>query len=264
MKWYNDMKKMFVYFISICFFGYLALLLFAYFFAEKLMFPTPKSTYEKIDGIKMLYVDDGRKIATLFFENKNSNICVIYSHGNGEDIGKIHELMQQYRDRLNVNVLTYDYCGYGISEGKMTEADLPKCADLMYDYAINTLGFKPENMFFAGYSLGSSPTAYLASKHADAKGALIVGGVARAVKTILPYDIVPWKILHVVDYVSQIKIPVLFFHGTKDRTVHIRNAYENLSVAKKARLVKFQDCGHYPLFESPLYWSELKKFLNEL
>jgi len=134
----------------------------------------------------------------------------------------------------------------------------------MYNYATTTLGFKPEDMFFAGYSLGSYPTAYLASKHSNAKGALLVGGVSRAIKTMLPYDIVPWKILHTVEYVSKTEIPILFFHGTRDKTVHIRNGYENLSVAKKGRLVKFKDYGHYPLFESQQYWSELKRFINEL
>ncbi len=243
---------------------YIGLLLFAFLFSEKLIFPTPKSTYEKIDGIKMLPLNDGRKIATLFFENKKSKICVIYSHGNGEDLGKIYELMQQYRDKLNVNVFVYDYCGYGISEGKMSEPDLIECANVMYNYATTTLGFKPEDMFFAGYSLGSYPTAYLAAKHSNAKGALFVGGVSRAIKTMLPYDIVPWKILHTVEYVAKTEIPILFFHGTRDKTVHIRNGYENLSVAKKGRLVKFKDYGHYPLFESQQYWSELKRFINEL
>ena len=165
---------------------YIGLLLFAFLFSEKLIFPTPKSTYEKIDGIKMLPLNDGRKIAPLFFENKKSKICVIYSHGNGEDLGKIYELMQQYRDKLNVNVFVYDYCGYGISEGKMSESDLIECANVMYNYATTTLGFKPEDMFFAGYSLGSYPTAYLAAKPSNAKGALFVGGVSRAIKTMLP------------------------------------------------------------------------------
>ena len=116
------MKILYPIFV-ICSVGYIGLLLFAFFFSEKLIFPTPKSTYEKIDGIKMLPLDDGRKIATLFFENKKSEVCVIYSHGNGEDLGKIYELMQQYRDKLNVNVLVYDYCGYGIK--KYTRC--PKC-----------------------------------------------------------------------------------------------------------------------------------------
>ncbi len=212
----------------------------------------------------MLALEDGRKIATVFFKNPNSDICVLYSHGNGEDLGKIYPLLREYKRRLGVNIVAYDYLGYGVSDGKMTQQDLPKCADRIYKYVTSTLGFKPENIFFIGYSLGSVPTAYLAAEHSDAKGAVIIGGVSKAVKTILPFDIVPWKILHNVDNVSRIKIPILFLHGTRDNVVHIRNVYENLEAAKHAstKLVKFHGYGHFPLFEDELYWNEISEFIK--
>ncbi|MBO5255074.1 MAG: alpha/beta hydrolase [Opitutales bacterium] len=256
---------LFIFFgLIICAGLYVCVLVFAFVFAERMIFPTPKSTYAYIENINMLSLKDGRKIASLFWQNKESEICVIYSHGNGEDLGKIYQLMQDYHDRLGVNVVAYDYCGYGVSDGRMSQADLSKCADTVYDYVTKTLGFKAENIFFVGYSLGSSPAAYLASKNPEARGVLIVGGVSRGVKTILPYDIIPWKILHNVEYYPNIKIPVLFFHGTRDKIVHIRNAYENLEAAKNtvARLVKFYDYGHFPLFESELYWRELSNFIK--
>lgn len=243
---------------------YGALLVFAFLFAERLIFPTPKSTYKSIENLKMLPLDDGRKIASIFLENDKSDICILYSHGNGEDLAKIYDLMNSYKKRFNVNVVAYDYCGYGVSEGRMSQEDLPKCADAVYEYVVSELRFKPENIFFVGYSLGSFPTAYLGAKHSNAKGVVIVGGVSRAVKTILPFDIIPWKILHNVENIERIKIPILFLHGCRDKTVHIRNAYENLKAVKhsNARLVKFSEYGHFPLFESDVYWNEISNFIK--
>ena len=245
--------------------AYGALIVFTYFFAERLIFPTPKSTYSSLKNLEMLTLEDGRKIASIFLKNPQSNICILYSHGNGEDLAKIYPLLKTYNMRLNVNIIAYDYCGYGISEGKMTQKDLPKCADAVFNHTVSKLGFKPENIFFAGYSLGSVPSAYLGAKHPNARGVIIIGGVSRAVKTILPFDIIPWKILHNVENIERIEIPILFLHGCRDKTVNIRNAYENLSAVKhsNAHLVKFAEYGHFPLFESEVYWNEISNFIKD-
>ncbi len=243
---------------------YALVLVFAYLFAERLIFPTPKSTYTEIEDLKMLPLPSGEKIATLLFENTQSENCIIYSHGNGEDLGKISPLMREYVRRFAVNVLAYDYLGYGVSEGRMTQPDLPKCATAVYKYATTELGFKPENIFFVGYSLGSVPTAYLASTHPEAKGCVIIGGISKGVKTLLPYNIVPWEILNNLENVSRIKIPTLLLHGTRDNVVHIRCAYENLQAlpSTQTELVKIPDYGHYPLFETDIYWDKIKKFIK--
>ncbi len=45
---------------------------------------------------------------------KKSNITVLYSHGNAVDIGCSYEFICILRDYLGVNVLHYEYFGYGL------------------------------------------------------------------------------------------------------------------------------------------------------
>lgn len=256
------MAKIFYTSILIVVIAYCALLAFVYLFSDKLIFPCPKSSYTQIEGLKMLSLPDGRKIATLFLENKNSDICVIYSHGNGEDLGKILPVLKEYQKR-GVNIFAYDYCGYGISDANPTEADIPIYADVAFEHVVKNLKFLPKNLVFIGYSLGSVPTAYLAKSHPEAKCAVIVGGVANGIKTILPFDPIPWSVLKNVDNVAQIKIPTLFFHGTADRVVHIRNLYENLDAIKAPyRFLRYHNFGHRGFTDTQKYWQEVFNFIN--
>lgn len=242
--------------------SYCALLIFVFLFSDKLIFPCPKSSYVAIKNLQYIQLPNAKKIATLFLENKSSDICVIYSHGNGEDLGKILPVLEQYQKR-GVNIFAYDYCGYGLSDANPTESDLPVYADCVYNHVVNKLKFAPEKIVFIGYSLGSVPTSYLAKTHPEAKCAVIVGGVANGIKTILPFDPIPWSVLKNVDNVAQIKIPTLFFHGTKDKVVHIRNLYENLNAIKAPyRFVKYHGFGHRGFPDTPEYWSEVFNFIN--
>ena len=45
-------------------------------------------------------------------------MTLLYSHGNAEDLNISYGWMRRLSRALNVNVLGYDYTGYGISTGK--------------------------------------------------------------------------------------------------------------------------------------------------
>ena len=40
---------------------------------------------------------------------------LLFSHGNAEDLGYLQEGVQLLAHHLNVNLLAYDYTGYGLS-----------------------------------------------------------------------------------------------------------------------------------------------------
>ena len=55
----------------------------------------------------------------LFIRNLNSfdKATIIYSHGNSSDIGTCLNFGFKLSELLNLNILLYDYRGYGISKG---------------------------------------------------------------------------------------------------------------------------------------------------
>lgn len=57
----------------------------------------------------------------IYFSNKNTikdeQILIIYSHGNASDLSHVINFSQNVAAEYEVNVLAYDYTGYGLSLG---------------------------------------------------------------------------------------------------------------------------------------------------
>lgn len=241
---------------------YALLLLFARFFAERIIFPAPPPSYSQGNGIFFIDSPDGGKIAALFLPSPESDVCVIYSHGNGEDLGEIRPILEEYAKR-GVSVFAYDYRGYGLSGGKPSIAGLKASARAAYGYVSKTLGYADTDIAVVGYSLGSAAACEIADLHPNIRCAVIVGGFSKAVKAVLPVNIVPWEILDNSEKIARFKMPVLFLHGRRDIIVPFRNARENFKKAPDGgkKLVIFPEKGHYYLHNEPLYWGEIINFV---
>ena len=200
-------KKLVAWLVFLVLALYGIVLALVYFFTPQLMFPAPKPSYCAGELVKKINAGSDI-IAVRVNKNSSADNWIIYSHGNGEDLGQIDLLMQEYAARLNANVVSYDYPGYGASMGHASEDRLGEYADAVYDYTVKELGADPKRIYFVGYSLGSVPAAYLAAKHLDARGAVLIGGIAEGAKTYLPVNVIPWKILPNVENVQKIQIPL--------------------------------------------------------
>lgn len=110
------MKVFFIILISIAL-AYAALLVFARLFAEKIIFPAPSGSYSDSGDILHIPLPGGGEIAAVWIPSKGSDLCAIYSHGNGEDIGEIRPILSEYA-RRGISVFAYDYPGYGLSTGQ--------------------------------------------------------------------------------------------------------------------------------------------------
>lgn len=49
---------------------------------------------------------------------------VLFSHGNAVDLGQMSSFYIGLGTRLNCNIFSYDYSGYGVSSGKPSEKNL--------------------------------------------------------------------------------------------------------------------------------------------
>lgn len=59
---------------------------------------------------------------------------LLFSHGNAEDIGLNKPFCEWLSAELKVDVVTYDYVGYGLAEGEPCEKYLYQCIDAVYAY----------------------------------------------------------------------------------------------------------------------------------
>ncbi|MBO6101644.1 MAG: alpha/beta hydrolase [Opitutales bacterium] len=242
--------------------AYALLALFAKIFAEKIAYPAPKPSYtlEELDGARLIETSLGEKICALFLESPGSKNLVIYSHGNGEDLLEILPRLEQIRS-LGLNVLAYDYFGYGASEGKMSSKKMPAITEAVWSRAI-ALGFKPENITVMGYSMGSAAAVLLAAEK-NPKALIVSSGFASAFRAVFPKNPLPWDILKNADLIKRAKCPVLIIHGTRDRIVPFWNAKILLKSAGEPKyFIVVRGAGHYNVWklQSGAYFGAVKNF----
>lgn len=190
----------------------------------------------------------GSKIPASFIQQPHARFTVLYSHGNAEDLGMIHRYMVELSKLLYVNILAYDYSGYGMGMKRSdniknnvepSEENFYADIEAAFDYLTNTELIDPQHIVLYGRSVGSGPSCYLAQKLSrEQKGGLGVGGlilhspflsVCRVVVDLgieNSFDAFPN-----VSRVRDVTCPVFIMHGTKDEVVpfyHGRNLYEAL------------------------------------
>jgi hypothetical protein len=71
---------------------------------------------------KIVHLKTSREntIATTMIKRRHNTtaITLLYSHANADDLNNSFTQMQLLAKKLNVNVVGYDYAGYGDSTGK--------------------------------------------------------------------------------------------------------------------------------------------------
>ena len=249
--------------ILIVIFSAILLIAAAWFCGDKVAYPAPESTYKDTPEVFKLKLSDGTLISARMLENANSDKCILYSHGNREDIFSISDTLERYRDS-GYNILAYDYCGYGTSQGVPTEKSALECADAAYDFLVREKAFKPEKIIAEGFSIGSVTASYTASTRKV--GALvIIGGLAKSSYAILPFDLFFWNWLDNLDRMKKIKAPTLFVHGSADRILPLRNGKMlfKACAAQVKRLKIMEGFGHNKMPESQIYWDVVLDFLKE-
>merc|ERR1719195_1686231 len=76
----------------------------------------------------VVQTDHYTEVAMYFLSHPKADYTIIFSHGNATDIGQMRDLLLDLRKRLKVNIVAYDYSGYGLSSGlpsvDATQSDL--------------------------------------------------------------------------------------------------------------------------------------------
>lgn len=159
---------------------------------------------------------------------------MLFSHGNSDDIGTCTAYCMWMAETFGVNVVTYDYRGYGHScPGDGTETDLCDFINAVLD----DIGRHrdPENaLILVGKSLGSVPTMYLAAhQHSKVDGVVIISGLATGARAFLHTPLIPNWIKKKFDDVfgnnikqeRMVDCQVFIIHGTEDSIIPVQNAH---------------------------------------
>ena len=201
---------------------YVFFIFLAMIYANKAMFPRPQTSYEKSDLINFLRTSSGSKIAfTRRGEIQNPKITILYSHGNGEDLGCMEPFFSKWQDQ-DWEIIAYDYPGYGLSSGKPSEQGCLEAIDTVYQFLIDQLGRTPEKIVVWGRSLGTGPSCHLAANKKIA-GLLLETPFLSAFRTVTEIPILPWDPFDNLEKSKNIRSPSLIIHGKRDEIVPFRH-----------------------------------------
>lgn len=133
---------------------------------SSLLFQPPTPTYLHPSRHFWLNTESGGRIPAFFIERPGASVTILFSHGNAEDLGMIYDWFSDLARVLRVNIMAYDYTGYGKSQGTPNEDSCYSDIEAAYNYLLHTRKLLPEQIVLYGRSLGSGPSCYLAAKTA--------------------------------------------------------------------------------------------------
>ncbi|AFZ81537.1 hypothetical protein BEWA_009510 [Theileria equi strain WA] len=162
----------------------------------------------------------------------------LFSHGNNTDIGHMFYLCFKLCLMLKVNLVSYDYSGYGYSTGKTTERNLYENIVLVYDYLVEQLKVESKRIILYGNSIGSATSCYIAS-HPDLYpiGGLILHSPLASGLRIFFKSISKSHWFDAFNNIEFLKksslIPIFIIHGTCDSQIPLSHAIQLACIVKE-------------------------------
>ncbi len=105
--------------------------------------------------------------------------CLLYFHGNAEDIGHSISLLNSMRNFLKINVMAMEYPGYGLANHyQRNPHEMKENALGFYKMVNEKLGFPHENIIVFGRSIGSGPASYVAGSNPNVRTLVLMSPIS--------------------------------------------------------------------------------------
>ncbi|KAL1322916.1 hypothetical protein HN51_067926 [Arachis hypogaea] len=220
------------------------------------------SARENVDVLKLM-TRRGNSIVAVYIRNPSAALTLLYSHGNAADLGQMYDLFCELSLHLRVNLLGYDYSGYGQSSGKPSEQNTYADIEAAYKCLIENYGAKEEDIILYGQSVGSGPTTDLATRLPNLRAVILHSPILSGLRVMYPVKRTYWfDIYKNIDKIPLVNCPVLVIHGTADDVVdcsHGKQLWEHCKQKYEPLWVK--GGNHCDLELYPQYIKHLKKFI---
>ncbi len=201
--------------------------------------------------------EDGLRLHGWFFPAAQTaprkHLVFLLLHGNAGNISHRLEFCRAWLE-LGLNVLLFDYRGYGRSEGHPSEAGTYLDAQAAYRW-LRKKGFESSQIIALGKSLGGGIASELALREK------VAGLILQSTFTNIPdvgSDLFPWlpvRLLGTIKYdtlsrLPRIKVPVLLAHNRNDAVVRYAHAERNFAAANQPKMFLEIAGGHTDVIET--------------
>jgi len=236
----------------------------------------------------------GIKKTEIFFSNSRGNMLhawllepeqkpkglILFLHGNAENL-RTHTMRTLFFVKAGYSVFSFDYSGYGLSQGEATIDNIHLDSEAALSIALR---YAPDGKVVVfGQSLGAAVAIYLVatSEFKDRVKALIVDSAFCGYRKIVKDKLNVFFLTSIIKgalamlikdiysperYINKIAVPMVFIHCLQDRVVppyHSLLLYEK-AVSSLKQLWFVNDCGHINALLKPELQQRLLQFLTHV
>lgn len=222
------------------------------------VFVPPDTTYTERSPhpVTWILTKSRRKIPAYWMPSRHGSTkrTIVYSHGNATDIGGMYEFLELLHANLNVNILCYDYIGYGMAkdQGSPSESFTYESAEAAITALQNDYDIAPHDVIIFGTSVGSGPSCHLAA-NLGVRGLILECPFLSCVKVVTTNPL--GKVVDMFrneNKIGKVECPVLLFHGKKDDIVpfwHGATLFDKVQDKYKFDFVQVDEAGHHDIIE---------------
>ncbi len=250
---------------------------------QDVFMPKPSVTPATFDveGVQLeefaLAVDDSIRLNAWHLTQPEARGTVLFFGGNGfylvQSLGYIQALTTH-----PVNVVMFDYRGYGQSDGTPNVEAFKRDAEGAYRYVRDALGVPPPRIFVHGHSLGTFLASYVGTTYEV--GGIVLENPATNVNDWVK-GLAPWYVRLFVSFevdddlqgesnVERVRTmdntPLLTIAGAQDNITApgmARTLHEEAATSNKT-LVVIDGGGHNRLYDDPAYQSAYRQLLDRV
>jgi len=194
---------------------------------------------------------------------------LLICHGNGGNLSEAGRPFHYAGLRaLGLNLLAFDYRGYGESGGTPSEDGLYRDADAAWRYLTGPLHVAPDRIVLFGHSLGSAVAVELATR-VPAAGLILDGALTSVTERAQEaYPYVPVRLIArsrypSIERIGRLTLPKLFLHARADEVIPFAYGRRLFDTAPPPKTFVALAGGHADAFEhdSAVYFGAIKQFL---
>jgi fermentation-respiration switch protein FrsA (DUF1100 family) len=217
-----------------------------------------------------LQTSDNITLHGWYIPASNPRATLLFCHGNAGNISHRIESIAIFH-QLGLNVLIFDYRGYGQSEGKPSERGTYRDAEAAWDYLTEQQNIPPHQIILFGRSLGGAIASHLASRKQPL--GLIVESAFTSVPDMAahyyPYLPVRWISrfrYNTRKHLGALQRPLLVIHSPEDEIIPYSNGQQLFDAAREPKQLLSIRGGHNDgfLLSGESYTRGLEGFINGL
>jgi fermentation-respiration switch protein FrsA (DUF1100 family) len=199
---------------------------------------------------------------------------MIHLHGNSSNISANLGYAQKFHD-MGLSVLLIDYRGFGQSTQRFpSEKIVYQDVEAAWHYLVHEKKINPHKICVFGHSLGGAIAIELAVQHPEIAG-LIVESSFTSMRDMVDYQGKYWMFpinwllqqrFTSVEKVKQLKMPILFTHGTADLVVPTwmsETLYGAATEPKQLLIVEEADHNNVGQVGGVHYFKTVQQFIQQ-